>query len=139
MFESLLKNSMAIPTHWSDILRSRVTLYLMKSSVKTSGERRDFVQMDIRQPASVTYSTVVARDSVRILLLIAALNELDVLGADVQNAFLTATGSSQQASVFAPTWQRSCLTWVFSHQWRTPMCGYELQRKGTVNSTMSTS
>lgn len=38
-------------------------------------------------PASVTYSsTVVSRDSVRILLLIAALNKLDVLGADAQNA-----------------------------------------------------
>lgn len=37
--------------------------------------------------ASVTYSsTVVSRDSVRILLLIAALNELDILGADAQNA-----------------------------------------------------
>jgi len=41
-------------------------------------------------PASVTYSTVVSRDSVRILLMIAALNDLDILGADVQNAFLTA-------------------------------------------------
>ena len=41
-------------------------------------------------PASVTYSTVVSRDSVRILLTIAALNDLDILGADVQNAFLTA-------------------------------------------------
>lgn len=42
-------------------------------------------------PASVTYSTVaLARDSVRILLTIAALNDLKVLGADVQNAFLTA-------------------------------------------------
>ena len=41
-------------------------------------------------PASVTYSTVVSRDSVRILLTIAALNDLEVLGADVQNAFLTA-------------------------------------------------
>ena len=41
-------------------------------------------------PASVTYSTVVSRDSVRILLTIAALNGLKVLGADVQNAFLTA-------------------------------------------------
>ncbi|KAI2513325.1 Reverse transcriptase (RNA-dependent DNA polymerase) [Fragilaria crotonensis] len=41
-------------------------------------------------PASVTYSTVVSRDSVRILLTIAALNDLNVLGADVQNAFLTA-------------------------------------------------
>jgi hypothetical protein len=41
-------------------------------------------------PAPVTYSTVVSRDSVRILLTIAALNDLNVLGADVQNAFLTA-------------------------------------------------
>jgi hypothetical protein len=41
-------------------------------------------------PAPVTYSTVVSRNSVRILLTIAALNDLDVLGADVQNAFLTA-------------------------------------------------
>jgi hypothetical protein len=41
-------------------------------------------------PASVTYSTVVSRDSVRIVLTIAALNGLEVLGADVQNAFLTA-------------------------------------------------
>ena len=41
-------------------------------------------------PASVTYSTVVSRDSVRIMLTIAALNDLEILGADVQNAFLTA-------------------------------------------------
>ena len=41
-------------------------------------------------PSSVTYSTVVTRDSVRILLLIAALNDLDVQGADIQNAYLTA-------------------------------------------------
>ena len=36
------------------------------------------------------YSTVVSRDSVRIMLLIAALNDLEVLGADIQNAFLSA-------------------------------------------------
>ena len=41
-------------------------------------------------PASITYSTVVSRDSVRIVLLIAALNGLDLKGADLQNAFLTA-------------------------------------------------
>ena len=40
--------------------------------------------------SAVTYSTVVARDLVRILLLIAALNELDVQGGDIQNAYLTA-------------------------------------------------
>jgi hypothetical protein len=41
-------------------------------------------------PESMTYSTVVSRDSVRILLLIAALNDLDLQAADIQNAFLTA-------------------------------------------------
>ena len=41
-------------------------------------------------PSSVTYSTVVARDSVRICLTIAALNNLDVLAADIENAYLTA-------------------------------------------------
>ena len=34
-------------------------------------------------PSAVTYSTVVARDSVRIMMLIAALNELDVQGGDI--------------------------------------------------------
>ena len=40
-------------------------------------------------PASVTYSTVVSRDSVRILLTIAALNDLEVLGADVKEVIET--------------------------------------------------
>ena len=42
------------------------------------------------QPSSLTYSSVVSRDSVRILLLIAALNDLNVLACDIQNAYLTA-------------------------------------------------
>ena len=37
-------------------------------------------------PASVTYSSVVSRDSVRICLLIAALNDLDIKCADIKNA-----------------------------------------------------
>ena len=41
-------------------------------------------------PNSVTYSSVVSRDSVRIILMIAALNELDIEGADIENAYLTA-------------------------------------------------
>ena len=44
----------------------------------------------VESPPSVTYSTVVSRDSVRILLTIAALNGLEVSGCDVQNAFLSA-------------------------------------------------
>ena len=40
-------------------------------------------------PSSVTYSSVVSRDSVRICLLIAALNGLDVMCADIENAYLS--------------------------------------------------
>ena len=41
-------------------------------------------------PASITYSSVVSRDSVRIALTIAALNKLDILSCDIKNAYLTA-------------------------------------------------
>jgi len=43
-----------------------------------------------KAPSSITYSSVVSRDSVRIMLLVAALNNLSLKAADVQNAFLTA-------------------------------------------------
>ena len=39
---------------------------------------------------AINYSTVVSRDSVRICLTIAALNNLEILGADIKNAYLTA-------------------------------------------------
>ena len=41
-------------------------------------------------PAAMTYASVVSRESVRIALLLAALNDLDVLSSDVQNAYLNA-------------------------------------------------
>ena len=41
-------------------------------------------------PTSLTYSSVVSRDSVRDILLIAALNGLQVMSCDIQNAYLTA-------------------------------------------------
>src|SRR4029079_6717373 len=41
-------------------------------------------------PAVLTYSSVVSRESVRIALMLAALNDLEVKGSDVQNAYLTA-------------------------------------------------
>ena len=41
-------------------------------------------------PNTLTYSSVVSRDSVRIALTIAALNELRVMACDIQNAYLTA-------------------------------------------------
>ena len=42
-------------------------------------------------PVSITYSSVVSRDSVRLAFLIAGLNDLDVLAGDVTNAYLNAS------------------------------------------------
>ena len=39
-------------------------------------------------PSSITYSSVVSRDSVRIAFLMAALNDLDVMSVDIGNAYL---------------------------------------------------
>ena len=41
-------------------------------------------------PASIAFSSVVSRDSVRLALLIAALNGLDIMACDVENAYLNA-------------------------------------------------
>ena len=41
-------------------------------------------------PSSMTYASVVSRDSVRIAFLISALNDLDILAGDIQNAYLHA-------------------------------------------------
>ena len=41
-------------------------------------------------PPEITYSSMVSRDSVRIVFTLAALNGLDIKGADIQNAYLTA-------------------------------------------------
>ena len=41
-------------------------------------------------PSSITYASVVTRDSVRLAFLIAALNGLDIFACDVGNAYLNA-------------------------------------------------
>ena len=43
-----------------------------------------------KPPLSMTFCTVVTRESVRIALLLAVLNELDVQAADISNAYLSA-------------------------------------------------
>ena len=43
-----------------------------------------------KAPTSITYSSVVSRDLVRIVLTVAALNGLDILACDIQNTYLTA-------------------------------------------------
>ena len=43
-----------------------------------------------KAPATLTYASVVSRETVRIALLMAALNEVDIWAADVLNAYITA-------------------------------------------------
>ena len=53
-------------------------------------------------PSSLTYSSVVSRDSVRIIFTIAALNGLKVLSADIQNAYLTAKSREKIWTIAGP-------------------------------------
>ena len=42
-----------------------------------------------KAPATLTYASVVSRETVRIALTVAALNDIDVWAADVLNAYIT--------------------------------------------------
>ena len=53
-------------------------------------------------PSSLTYSSVVSRDSVRIALLVAALNDLEILSADIGNAYLNAPTREKVYAIAGP-------------------------------------
>jgi hypothetical protein len=53
-------------------------------------------------PSSITYSSVVSRESVRIAFLLASLNGLDICTADVGNAYLNATCRERIWTVAGP-------------------------------------
>ena len=55
-------------------------------------------------PASMTYSSVVSRDSVRIMFLIAALNDLDIQMCDIGNAYLNAETRERLWFRAGPEW-----------------------------------
>jgi hypothetical protein len=52
--------------------------------------------------STITYSSVVSRDSVRIALTIAVINDLDIFACDIQNAFLTAPCREKLYTVAGP-------------------------------------
>jgi hypothetical protein len=53
-------------------------------------------------PASITYASVVSRESVRIAYMIAALNNLEVQAADIQNAYLTSPCDEKVWTILGP-------------------------------------
>jgi hypothetical protein len=52
-------------------------------------------------PSYLTYSSVVARDSIRLAFLIAALNDLEIMMAEIGNAYLNAT-TNEKGTYFVP-------------------------------------
>ena len=55
-------------------------------------------------PASMTYSSVVSRDSVRVMFLIAALNDLNIKMCDIGNAYLNAETRERLWFKAGPEW-----------------------------------
>ena len=53
-------------------------------------------------PATLTYASVVSRESVRIALTLAVLNDLEVKTADIMNAYLTAPVTEKVWTVLGP-------------------------------------
>jgi hypothetical protein len=60
----------------------------------------------VETPPFLTYASVVSRDTVRIALLMAALHDLDVKAADVENAYLTAPISEKVWNICGPEFGR---------------------------------
>ena len=102
-------------TIWRDAIRKEMTNVAVAFHILEHGENESVgyehitcnlifdVKMDLRQkarfvagghttnpPVESTYAGVVSRESVRIALTIAALNDLDIFAADIQNSYLTA-------------------------------------------------
>jgi hypothetical protein len=84
----ILNDADAIPPTYQEI-RCHMIFY-----VKMEGFRRKarfFVGVHTKDtPHAMTYASVVSRDSVRIAFTLAALNDLNVKMADIENAYLTA-------------------------------------------------
>ena len=53
-------------------------------------------------PATITYASVVSRESMRIALTLAALNDLEVKTGDIQNAYLTAPNAEKTWTTCGP-------------------------------------
>ena len=94
----------------------RITCHIIFDVKLSEGFRRKarFVAdgHKVETPPSVSYSSVVARDSVRICLMLAALNELDVLCVDIQNAYLTAPNREKVYMLAGPEFGDEEGTWM---------------------------
>ena len=114
-------------THWADALKKEMTTVgvafevLPDGSPKPTG--RSFIKCHIvkagslkrkarlcadgsrlPEPAFNTYASVVSRESVRLAFLIAALNNLNILTADLEGAYLNAKPKERLYTKLGPEW-----------------------------------
>ena len=73
----------------------KITTLARKARLVAGGHTTD-------PPATITYASVVSRESVRIALTIAALNDLKVMSADIQNAYLNSPCDEKIWTVLGP-------------------------------------
>ena len=59
-------------------------------------------------PSSITYSSVVSRDIIRIAFLVAALNDLDIIAANIGNAYLNAPCREKIWTMAGPEFSTDC-------------------------------
>ena len=59
-------------------------------------------------PKTITYASVVSRETVRIALMMAALNALEVKASDIQNAYLTAPNAEKIWTTLGVEWGPYC-------------------------------
>ena len=114
--EALRLDAINGSTHWRDAISKEMRNvkvafnFLEKGARPPPGYKRIhchiifYVKMDLTRkarfvagghltdpPTSMTYASVVSRETVRIAFLVAALNDLDILAGDIGNAYLNAT------------------------------------------------
>jgi hypothetical protein len=61
-----------------------------------------------KAPATITYVSVVSRDTVRIALMLAALNDLEVKEGDVLNAYISAAVAEKIWTILGPDFGNDC-------------------------------
>ena len=69
-----------------------------------------------RNPPALPYSSVVASDSVRITLLVAALNGLNIMTCDIQNAYLMAGCREKIWTIAGPEFRSEKGTHMIIHK-----------------------
>ena len=86
ILERLSMTRTPLPMHQRDTRRSEYILYLMSSTVENSVADGHLT----KEPMETVYSGVVSKRNLRLAMFLAELNNLELWGADVENAYLQA-------------------------------------------------